>query len=378
MPSRIPGFISRLRKNVQTDEIEDLAVTEAKLATAAAAKLNTKVGNFLDNGDFQIWQRGSTIHAGSTFPNNDAGVCADRWIMLTQANDRVDFNRTDIAAGTQPIETRYHMKMLTVAANEKSGIFQIIEGAQSKVLMQGAADGLFTLSFWAKVNNTRIELIRYGVMAWDGTEDTFSTSLDPINTWESAGTQQGLKTDWTWRYTATSAPTTGWVKYTLVGDLQSNEKNLGVFIGIDSSTFNAGDSLDIAQVQLEAGGSAGDYRHRSFQEELLACKRHFSKTFDYDVAPAQNAGTGTGELLAVANGADLVFQFDHGPMAKVQLGSSVVTYCPNAATANAERLDGGVDEPIASIHDGTNQACLYATSAPADAYSIHVTVQTFW
>jgi hypothetical protein len=68
--------------------------------------------------------------------------------------------------------------------------------------------------------------------------------------------------------------------------------------------LNAVQTIDIAQVQLEAGANAGPFQKRTFAEELQACMRYYQKSFNYTVVPAQNNGTGRELFAMMSNGAN--------------------------------------------------------------------------
>ena len=81
----------------------------------------------------------------------------------------------------------------------------------------------------------------------------------------------GTKTDEVWATHSSSNQ---------VGDYAQN------ILATDEAKF------EITGVQVEVGDSASDFEHRSFGEELHACKRYYQKSFNYDTAPENGGGTG--------------------------------------------------------------------------------------
>lgn len=58
-----------------------------------------------------------------------------------------------------------------------------------------------------------------------------------------------------------------------------------------TGTAGAADFYRIDDMQLEIGSVATPFERRPFESELLACKRHYQKSFPYRIAPVQNAGS---------------------------------------------------------------------------------------
>jgi hypothetical protein len=72
-----------------------------------------------------------------------------------------------------------------------------------------------------------------------------------------------------------------------------------------AGTAGADDSFFIDDVQLEVvpaatGYASSDFERLNFQEQLLLCLRHYQKTFNYNMAPADGAALGSGEFAWIA------------------------------------------------------------------------------
>jgi len=55
---------------------------------------------------------------------------------------------------------------------------------------------------------------------------------------------------------------------------------------------NTSHDFFLTGVQFEIGDEASDFEHRSFEDELHACKRYYQKSFNYDTAPENGGGSG--------------------------------------------------------------------------------------
>lgn len=380
---RTTGFFGRFGVLAQKDTLDDVdliddaLITEAKLATAVQTLLNSQQRrNLLINGDFQIWQRGTTIDGASTYPNNDGGYCADRWMCISDTDDHFDITRQDADSGCL---SRYFMRLTavntTAAPNaEKGGICQIIDGVTTRAAVLATK---VSLSFRAKINSGGPDLIRYGILEWDGTEDTI-TAGSPVSAWNTDGSAPVLIANWnhTSVSSSTSAPTTSWATYTKTGvTLQSDTKNLAVFIIVEDKDYSAADYLDIADVQLEINTTNTEFDRRPFHDELAACQRYFAKTFPYGTEPNDNAGR-SGAVEAQADFASDLFAAFILPTT-MRAAPTVTQYNPDATTAGrAERQDSTAPLLlVSSTRNSDRQAVMENLTAAASnvGYVVHFT-----
>jgi len=375
---RSPGFLSKIGRlaglnTLDGSYIDAATIPQSKLDAATSALIDGAVNrNVLDNGDFQIWQRGTTIISTGQFNNDDTDVCADRWILLSDGNDVFDVSRVDADSGCL---SRYFLRLTVTATNNlKGGIFQVVEGGLSRVLVLGST---VTLSFRAKVSNTAIELIRYGVMEWDGTEDGFGA--EPITAWNAEGSPPSPVSDWKQDTAlATSAPTTAWVDYSTTVTLQTDTKNIGVFIMSDSKSNTAGQTIDIADVQLESGSAVTAFERRAFHTELAAAQRHFAKTFDYGTAPVTNVADRGGTIYAQGDGALDCFMVYHLPVVMFKV-PTVVAYNPENASNDAQRQDSAAQLAMATSTMTNDRVAVMENQGAATSgigYITHLTAET--
>ena len=376
---RSPGFLSKIGRlaglnTLDGQYIDAATIPQSKLDAATSALIDGAANrNALDNGDFQIWQRGTAIISTGPFNNDDTDVTADRWILLSNGNDIFDVSRQGPGPAGQ-----YYLQLDQETANKQGGIFQVVDGALSSALVIA---GTVTLSFYAKVSSaSEMESLRYGVLEWDGTVDTFNAT--PISAWNT-GADPSVTGSWK-KDTALSSdtPTTGWVLYSKTVTLQSDTTNLGVLIMSGSETVIAGTTMGIADVQLEAGSTATAFERRAFHTEWSACRRHMAKTFEYGTAPAQSAGS-LGvlrhERASTNNFAltSLTVNWRFYPeMFKIP---TCVSYNPGAADAKWRSSSGANDED-ATIQDiGTSGVTVVNTDTSvtgAHSYFIHLTAET--
>lgn len=247
--------------------------------------------NKLINGNFNVWQRGTSFDSTTTPANSDDTYLADRWILLSDGNDIVDVSKqTD---GGVDGETPY-IRMDVETVSKKFGILQVIEN----VNCQKAIGGTVSLSFDCKVtNDTKLSDIRAVVLAWDSTADTVTSDI--ISAWAAEGTNPTLVANWTAENTAANLLVdTTWTRYKIenISVDTASTTNIAVFIYQNNVATNdtAGIFLEVTNVQLEVHDEATPFEDRSFQEEIALCERYFEKSYPMDTAPGTAEGSTDG------------------------------------------------------------------------------------
>jgi hypothetical protein len=256
--------------------------------------------NKIINGAMEINQRGTAAVA------TDGAMISDRWKM-TEAGGG---NMTCQVVADAPASFRNSIKAIASTADDCSQaadeyrILHRIEGNNVVDLYYGASGAkTTTLSFWVKSS---------------------LTGNFPVGLENGASNRTHVK-----QYTINSADTWEKKSVTFVGDetgtwLLTNGVGLMVNFILGAGTNYAGtiDSWQgsrlyrgsssvqmmatvnatwfVTGVQLEVGSTDTDFEYKSFNEELVLCQRYFSKSYDYDVAPA-TASTVVGSA-AIRNG----------------------------------------------------------------------------
>jgi hypothetical protein len=333
--------------------------------------------NVVMNGNFNIWQRGTSFTPlGATFG-------PDRWVgSITSAGSLNVARDTSVPTFAQSgVNSSYSMKVTvastdtSVAASDHAEIHQGIEGYYW-ALLQGKA---MTLSFWVKSSKTGT----YCVSLRNVSNATFIAeySINAANTWEYKTISISASATGTWSfinlvgaYLAFSLmagtsyqAATGWT-----GDgTRTATSNQANFLNTISDTFY------LAQVQLEAGSVATAFEARGFQQELAACQRYYQKTFDYGTAPAQNAGLTGALAFTTASGtaANNVFTWQL-PVRLRSTGGTVTTYNPSAAASSWRDTTGSANRNATTVDIG--EACVVLTMSQnptsGNVHRIHVAV----
>ena len=222
--------------------------------SASWQELNVAGKNKIINGDFGIWQRGTTVTAGT--------YTADRWVN-TGGSGTV--SRQAFTPGAAPVagyESQYYLNWTITADQINNEMLQRIEDART------FAGQTVTLSFWAR-STVGAQPLNVAIYQHFGTGGSPSSLAGA--TLISGGSP----------YT----PTSSWQRFTFTFTVPSvSGKTFGTdnnsFLWVRPAQFTTtatNTSLDIWGVQLEAGSVATPFSISTpnKQSELAACQRYY-------------------------------------------------------------------------------------------------------
>ena len=246
--------------------------------------------NVLINGEMRVAVRGTIIHAGTTFLNDDDSYSLDRWNTLSDGDDIIDITQ---AADGGVSGTDAYINLDVETAQKKFGIAQYVENDNCRHLLGGSQ--VVSLSFEARVSNaTRLSDIRAAVLSWDSTED--SVTSDIVSAWGAEGSNFTPVANWTLENTpANLSVTTSWAKYTIenISIDTAATANLCVFIWQNNVATNdtVTDTVSVTKVKLELGASATTFVSRD-----IATERTMTSRYCWNVpTEASFPGRGNGE-----------------------------------------------------------------------------------
>lgn len=225
---------------------------------------NNSYRNKLINGDFNIWQRGTSFTQTTLGTGSAASYSADRW-QTHRAGDPIQVTRqTSGLTGFQ-----YCARIQRTASNSKAtGVIlsQVIETANSIPL----AGQTFTLSFYARSGanfSSASNALIANIITGTGTDQSGYDSVIP-GTGGFTGTVRTALNQ-------TFNITTSWVRYTATATFNADTNEIAVrFYYIPSGTAGADDWFEITGIQLELGSTATPYETISISDELAQCERY--------------------------------------------------------------------------------------------------------
>lgn len=308
-----------LSKTSATDM--DFTWTTASSGSGYAAGKNVFI-----NGDFKIWQRGTTF----TFTSSDA-YTADRFLVSAGSGGTVTVSQQTFTPGTAPV-AGYEGSTYLQAAYSVSGtgclIYQKIEDVRA------FADQTVTVSFWARITS--------------GTKA--SCYIDAVQNFGSGGSGAVVNSSTSPTFTLT----TTWTRFTQVIPIASIA---GKTIGTSSflyPRFNFGTSgTSTYQTwgwQIEEGSTATTFQTATgtVQGELAACQRYYRKSYQQGTAPA-TATTGPG-LIVTPAAATVANQDNYGSVQfdiKMRTAPTVTIY-PYTTPSNTARVSNGSGTDLAA------------------------------
>jgi len=321
------------------------AVLQADSSTATglswAGPLFVAGKNKLINGDFGVWQRGTTFTSPAT-----NSYTADRWVTNQDGSGTVTVSQQSFTAGTAPVagyESPFFLRQAVTAAGTTT-FFQMSQKIED---VRTFANQTVTFSFWAKADSSRSGLVYWEQNFGSGGSATVQSSVFPA-----------------------PALTTSWQRFTYTFTLPSiSGKTIGtgscLIFYIRNGGTVSGANLDIWGAQLEAGSVATPFQTATgtVQGELAACQRYYWRMatgaanplgngsayssshvqlivqfpVTMRVGPALDMGTGTDYFTFVRNGGSDTFN-----SFTIDSPSTIATNIYNSTQISSTAGNGGV------------------------------------
>ena len=258
--------------------------------TSGDSELATRVGvvenqnnltpmsyNYVINGAFDIWQRGTSFSSAGLL------YSADRWTYWRDAYaSGITASRQNTGDTINLPASKYCLRIARNSGNTGTGLLytnQPLTNDDSTTLIGKTV----TLSAWIRVGaNFSGSSVNMIVRSGTGTDQ-------PVNNMTGAVTVAG----------GPKNATQTWQRYTVTGAVPANATQVGIeFNYTPSGTAGAADYFEIANVQLEEGSFATPFRRNSsnLQAELAACQRYYCRL----TGPT---GTGIGYGICVSSAA---------------------------------------------------------------------------
>jgi hypothetical protein len=243
--------------------------------------------NLVVNGNYDVWQRGTTFNPVSAVTTTKLNYGADRWQFLQATTSASAFTQQAITA-TDPAGYNYFTRVqrantltlitpYTIQTSFESNNIQTIRGKY------------LTLSFWARAGanySAASGFLVSDIVTGTGTDNTVGNfTTNTVNT------------------TANNVLTTSWKRFTLTttAALATTITQLGVrFVFTPVGTAGAADNFDITGVLLEPGTVPSDVEFHDFGEVLRRCQRYYYRQGPYSVASSQEFGVGFNNLTTTA------------------------------------------------------------------------------
>jgi hypothetical protein len=274
--------------------------------------------NLLINGNFNIWQRGTTTVATTT-KTNSTSYCADRFYVLP-VGASVTYSR-DILIPANNLTT-YSAKITGATSVTTVKFAQRLEAIDVTTGMKQ----MLTFSAWI-YNNTGAAITPTLIINTPSAVDNWSTNSTVLT--------QALS----------SISNASWsqVSYSFNPSAYSNINNgMEVTIQFPSGSLASGtQSVNITQCQLEVGGVVTTFERRTFAEELSLAQRYYAKTYNYGTAPGSISANGELYQLVVTLADNIQVPWRY-PVA-MRVTPTVTGYSPSTGIVNKASSSKGGD-----------------------------------
>lgn len=337
--------------------------------------------NYIINGNFDFWQRGTLLVVGPAVAGGNYLPDRGRVDFASSTNSTIQAERsTDVPN----IYSKYSHKVTLTSVgtlNANSYLLpyhQQIEGT----IFSGINKKSVTVSFYIKCSVTGT--FNFVVKKHDNSRTYVTTfSINSANTWEKKVINLDLDQVGTYNTDNTLA-----LKFQVAtysgSTYQTSTLNTwqnGDFLAATGSTnwFTTGATMNISQVQLIEGthsdpefSTAG----RNYAEELRLCQRYYTKSYNLDEFPG--AITTKGVLtanMAPVNAPTANHCTFYYPV-RMRANPAITLYNPSTGATGTWRDNGGGDIAVSSTDNGTNGTGVSNTGAViASRYCIgHIVV----
>lgn len=277
--------------NGQVLTADSTAATGLAWATPSGGSTYVAGKNFVINGGFDIWQRGTSFSSAANI------YTTDRWLIY-RSGGNLTTSRVATGDTTNLPNIQYATRLQRTASSTSTDIVYFMNMFETVNTIPLVGQTV-TLSFYA----------RRGA--------NYSASSNQI----TASVRTGTGTDQNWinGYTSEATPlttnatlTTTWQRFTVSGTIATTANELTVlFSYTPTGTAGAADLVEITGVQLEVASSATAFSRAAgtIANELSACQRYYASSIPngYTITDFPVIGTGTPGIAFYATGSNDAF-----------------------------------------------------------------------
>lgn len=305
--------------------------------------------NLIENPGFRIQQRGSSF-TGVT----ESQVTFDRW--RATIGGAAGVNVVDGGAFTGL--SRHSAKVTRASGTGAFGLYQSIE-REAFEPMKGKR-----VTFSAYV-------IKDSGLAGSLTMEIRTVTAEGGTTAVESATAS----------TTAASMGAGVVRLSVTLDIPAGSSAQGMLVQIAATSQAGGASVAFymtgAKLEHSSNGEPTPFELPPFALDVMACQRHYEKSFDHGIAPVQNSGVSGGSFSFPQTAAGTVSQCLGTVRLAVQkrIAPQVTLFNPSAANAQARNIATGADfTATTATHIGQNSFILTGTgpSGSADGNLCHV------
>lgn len=296
-------------------------------------RLDTTTTNFLINGCFRLWQRGTSFTA--------TGYGPDRWRIhalgtggaATISRQEFTLGQTDVP-GNPRCFCRWNQTTLATTNPELQQRIEFVETSSGENV---------TLGVWLKADAART--VQVGIRQHFGTGGTPSSDVD------SSLQNINVTTSWAFYELHFAVPS---VAGKTLGSNNNDYLTLRLVFPT-GSTF----TIDIAQIQVESGSIATNFERRNIQQEKNLCDRFYQTSYQ-NSTPAGTV-TSLGQIGRFTDAAcNWTTMYSLLPVV-MRATPTANVYSPGSGSANYISCDG-IDKAGAITAFGPNSIRIYVNN----------------
>ena len=318
--------------------------------------------NAIINGNFDVWQR------GTSFTASGGEFTADRWDTLNSGTTSFTASQQLFTVGQTDVPHNpkyYHRNAVTTggAAGDRYALWYKVEGVST------FAGETVTLSFYAKADASK------------------NIAVEFVQSFGSGGSPSTVVTGIS---VTTVALTTSWAKYTVTADIPSitgktlgtdGNDSLAFAIWLDAgSTYNArtnslgnqSGTFEFAQVQLEAGSVATPFERRSVGEELALCQRYYQRS---TLDPAAAFTYGQSQSVTAMNIANASWVIGTVPCPVTMRATPTDTHYGSTGVAGTVYVNGVGDVTVGVAFSSNGNCSGFKSSAFTGGTGVQMTYE---
>lgn len=324
----------------------------SSLGSSALLPAGLGFRNVLINGDFKVWQRGTSITVTTGSP-----YTADRWCVTPGGT--ANFSASRQTASLDGFQ--YCLRLQRTASNTNTSALYLSQPVET-VNSVPLANKQISFSFYARAGanfSAASSALNVRIVTGTGTDGNYLAATL---------TGQAFQLD------TTATLTTSWQRFTYSVLIPSGVNQVQpVFFYTPVGTAGAADHFEITGVQLEQNYQPTPFEQRPYGVELALCQRYYEKSYADATAPGTStftrlvtmtgsAGSATtGEIIgnyywaAVKRVAPTVAWYDHSGNSNrvTRLQYGVANHANNVASAGTvtERM-----AVVSSLSGNTGQS----------------------
>ncbi|MCY8692623.1 hypothetical protein MOD48_14870 [Bacillus spizizenii] len=211
--------------------------------------------NFVTNGAFDVWQRGTSF-------TNDGVFTADRWLVNAVGTNESGINRTERVKKpmSAPFSNKYGLRITKMKSVSNMSRTDLIQRIENPTQFKSGED--YTLALWARTNKSSHRIKLHLDMTHDGKHDNLAIRSCQVTT------------RLTFFVLNIKMPDMSAYKF-------KEEDYVEVQIDVDTTNSSSYDRLapgewvEFYLVKLEKGRLATPYVARPLTEEIAECQRYY-------------------------------------------------------------------------------------------------------